>query len=926
MLQVHLFGTFAIEQDGNPVVLSSRAAQSLFAYLILTAGTQHRREKLAGIFWPDSSEEKARTYLRQQLWRIRKSLTTKTELNYLIADDITITFNTSIAYWLDVNELSKTIEGPAIKKLEEALSAYQGEFLPGFYEEWITEEREHLYSLFEQRMGKLLELLTIEKRWQEVLEWAERWITLGKGPESAYRYLMIAYDALGDRARVASTYERCVQALHAMDLDPSDETRALAFKRNSRMNIPIPLTSFIGREEELKEVADLLSKSRLVTLTGAGGAGKTRLAIQVVPEVLDLFPDGVWFLDLAPLDDPELVSNTLANLLGLRETGNSTSSFTDLLTNFFNFRTALIIIDNCEHLIESCALLASSLLVACQNLSILATSREALRISGEVTYRVPSLSIPDSDLQAGVDALAGYEAVRLFIERAAVASPGFKVDKDSIISVARICQRLDGIPLAIELAAARLTVLSAGQILKRLDDRFGLLRGSLRSSLPRQQTLRATIEWSYDLLSKKESLLFRRLAVFAGSWSLEAVETICSGDGIASEDILDLLDQLINKSLVITETSVVADMTGSSHRYRYLETIRQFANEKLAEAGEAGHLREKHLHYFVRKAEEVEPFLTGAKQTIFMDYLEMERDNLRRALDWSIAERQGNQALRLVGALGWLWIIHCHFQEGSQWFRRALELQDGVAKDTLAKAFGQAGSLAWIHEPSSESRALLRKSIELLRELDDRKELSNRLLSLGLVEISDRNFTAARSLFEETLTISRAIGYSSATVRALFNLADISGREGAAVTAERNLAESLAISRQLADDHLTSMVLLNTGNFAIDQQDYSKAREYFEEALNISLNLKNKRVTALALLGFADILCANSACSQSANLQGFAIRALRDLGVLTVESEMGNFSNTVDALKTKMGEESYQREYLLGSMLSAEKAVEIALR
>jgi DNA-binding SARP family transcriptional activator len=295
MLEVSLIGTFDIKCDGKPIKISSRVAQSLFAYLILSAGVSHRRENLAGMFWPDVSEEKARTYLRHELWRIRKSLSTKSSADYLIVDDINISFNSAADYWLDVNSLTKLNENASVEELINALSVVQGELLPGFYEDWITEEREHFQALLEQRIARLLEMLEKEQRWKEILEWAERRISLGRTPEAAYRALMLAYDALGDRAMVSATYERCVQALRHLDLEPSEQTRMLAFKRTSKLNIPIPLTSFIGREKELKEVAGLLSKNRLVTLTGSGGVGKTRLVIQAVDDILDFFPDGIWF-------------------------------------------------------------------------------------------------------------------------------------------------------------------------------------------------------------------------------------------------------------------------------------------------------------------------------------------------------------------------------------------------------------------------------------------------------------------------------------------------------------------------------------------------------------------------------------------------------------------------------------------------------
>src|SRR5215216_4246823 len=491
MLEVRLIGKFEIKCDGKPVIIASRLAQSLFAYLIINAGTSYRREKLAGMFWPDTTEEKSRAYLRHELWTIRKVLPSN---QFLLSDDFSVAFDSSADYWLDRDALEKLADAASADESMAALAVYQGELLPGFYEDWIILEREHLQSVYEQKMARLLEMLEKEKRWHEVLEWAERWISVGQGPEAAYRALMIAYVALGDLAKLASSYERCVQVLRALDLEPSEQTRALLFNRTSSLNIPIPLTSFIGREKELKEVADLFSKSRLVTLTGSGGVGKTRLAIQVVADVLDLFPDGVWFLDLAPLSDPVLLPNILAGVIGLRESGEI--SVTELLINYFRTRTALIIFDNCEHLIESCAQLVNLLLTSCQSLLVLATSREALRIPGEIPYRVPSLEIPKLNVDFAIDALASFESVRLFTERALIALPGFVIDFRNAYMVAKICQRLDGIPLAIELAAARTNMLTVEQISNRLDDRFKLLTHGLRTSLPRHQTLRATIEWS----------------------------------------------------------------------------------------------------------------------------------------------------------------------------------------------------------------------------------------------------------------------------------------------------------------------------------------------------------------------------------------------------------------------------------------------
>ena len=921
MLEVRLSGTFDIKYDGKPVTISSRAAQSLFAYLIVTAGTFHRREKLAGIFWPDATEEKARAYLRHEIWRIRNVIPSS---NLLLSNSFGITFNSSIDYWLDVQALEKLTEAASTDNLMAALANYERELLPGFYEEWIVIEREHLQSVYEHKMARLLELLESQKRWQDILDWAEQWILFGHTPETAYQALMSTYDALGDRAKVASTYERCVQALRVLDLEPSEQTRALAFRRTHPLNIPIPLTSFIGRERELKEVADLLSKSRLVTLTGSGGVGKTRLSIQVVADVLDMFPDGIWFLDLAPLSDPGLVPNTLASLLGLRESDATKLSVTDLLINYFRSRVALVIFDNCEHLIESCAQLVNSLLTSSQNLSILVTSREALRVAGEIPYRVPSLGVPKT--QTDMEVLASIESLRLFTERASAVSIGFTLTSQNASNVAQICRRLDGIPLALELAAARTNMLTVEQISKRLDDRFNFLTRGLRSALPRHQTLRAMIDWSYDLLSEQERVLFRRLAVFVGGWTLEAAEEVCSGDGIESDDVLDLLSQLVNKSLVLVETAQGETHypAGGSLRYRRLETIRQFAGEKLSKTAEAARLRDRHLAYFLKVAEEIEPYLMEAKQSEWMDYLDLELENIRLALEWSTSNQRGEEALRLFGSLGWFWYIRCHIGEGEGWLRRAMELRGKASKSAQAKALGSAGWLNYAKDDLSAAISFHRASLDLYRELDDQKGISTQLQFLGVVEFGRGNRVQARPLLEESLRISRKVNNKSAMPRVLMHLGIFLEMEGDYVAAWRYYEESLAICREIQEGHLTMVVLGTMGHIALAQKNTLQAREYYREALDICLKLKNKRTTSETLLNFAEMLCAEARYSESARLHGFAETLFNESESLT-ESHLAEIKRIAETPKMHLGEDSYRREFDIGKTLKLEQAVKIAL-
>jgi len=969
MLEVRLIGNFEIKCDSKPVVIPSRAAQSLFAYLILTAGTLHRREKLAGMFWPDTTEEKARAYLRHELWRIRKALSSKPNVDYLLSDDISVSFNSSAEYWLDVTTLTKVSESASAEDLIQALSVLQGEFLPGFYDAWFVLEREHLQGISEQKMARLLGLLENEKRWQELLEWAECWISLRQAPEPAYRALMVAYDALGDRAKVASTYERCVQALRELDLEPSEETRALAFKRTSKLNIPVPLTSFIGREQELKEVAELLSKSRLVTLTGSGGVGKTRLAIQVVADVMEMFPDGVWFLDLASLTDPILIPNTLMNLLGLRETGASNLSVPDLLINYFRTRTALIIFDNCEHLVKSCAELVTSLLNSSKDLYILVTSREALRVSGEIPYRVPSLEIPKLNVEATIDALANIDSVKLFVERAEVTSPGFAVGPHNAPIIAQICQRLGGIPLAIELAAGRAHILTVEQILKRMDDRFNLLTGGLRTALPRHQTLRATLDWSYDLLSDQERLLFRRLAVFIGGWTVEAAEEVCSGNGIESGHVLDLLAQLVDKSLVMVETAAreIRYSNGGSLRYRRLETIRKFAREKLFETAEVAPRQDRHLTYFLDLAEQADKEIHGPNQSEWMDRLEKEIDNFRFALAWCVSEQKTESALRLLGALSWTWGWRGHFSETCSWFDKIRALPEvSVYPGLYARILNYMGRENWLSGDFRQARSVLEESQAIWLKLGTNGErgLAEALECLGNVALfHEADIKAARSSFEQCFELYQRHGDQRGMTWAVLDLGSLAFVEGHYGRAEAQFMQGLAIFQELGDKFSVAYILTGLGELmrflgeyeragkfyeqnleifrelrgrftlawpflglawvSLHKGDYHKANDLFEESLKLSIEDSNKALIALCLTGLASVLGMTRKPEQATRLFGAVKVLLESIGR---PADRKDFDYYVAAVRAQLDETAFAEVWEEGRAMTLEQAVDYAFR
>ena len=408
--------------------------------------------------------------------------------------------------------------------------------------------------------------------------------------------------------------------------------------------MPLELSSFVGREKELAEVKRLLLEdARLLTLTGSGGCGKTRLALAVARELVEWFEDGVWLVELAPLADPPLVPQSVAFTLGVREQPGR--SLTEALSNHLRYKKMLLVLDNCEHLVEACAELAEALLHSCPELRVLATSREALGITGEVAWPVPSLSLPDLRRLPAVESLPQYESARLFVERIVAVKPAFALTDQNAVAVAQICYRLDGIPLAIELAAARAKVLSVEQIADRLDDCFRLLAAGGRTAMPRHKTLRATMDWSHELLSEEEQTLFRRLSVFAGGFSIDAVESVGEGAGIERDEVLGLLSHLVDKSLVLAQEQ------GGEARNRLLATVRQYGREKLALSGEEAEVGRRHARYFLELADGAEQALYGPDQIRWLARLETEHDNLRAALSWSIGEGEAELGVRLAGAL-----------------------------------------------------------------------------------------------------------------------------------------------------------------------------------------------------------------------------------------------------------------------------------
>jgi predicted ATPase len=474
--------------------------------------------------------------------------------------------------------------------------------------------------------------------------------------------------------------------------------------KSPRHNLPRQLTSFVGRADAITKIRQLLSERPLVTLIGPGGSGKTRLAAEVAAAVLRQYPDGVWWIELAPLAGAALIPRAIATALSVREQPGRSMS-TSIAAQLMPRRT-LLVLDNCEHLISAAAEIAEQLLRTCPRLSILATSREALAVQGEATFAVPPLTTPDPRRVGSAAAVNASEAVELFVRRALDASPTFALTETNAEVVASLCRRLDGLPLAIELAAARTRALPVEEIARRMDNRLQLLAGGIRTALPRHQTLRATLDWSHDLLTEPERVLFRRMAVFAGSAPLDAIESVWADGGT---EPADLLAQLVSKSLVAADQG----------RYRMLETVREYAREALIASGEAEAVRGRHRDYFLHLAEEADPELRGPHQGTWLARLEVEHDNLSAALEWSLADGDGEKLLRLASSLWRFWNVAGFWREGQEWLERALSFGPIAASPARAYAAFGAGVLAWYRHDYSRAEELLEESRRLAEAAGD---------------------------------------------------------------------------------------------------------------------------------------------------------------------------------------------------------------
>jgi predicted ATPase/class 3 adenylate cyclase len=708
----------------------------------------------------------------------------------------------------------------------------------------------------------------------------------------------------------------CAETIYLLENAIEVEPNPLIFSRAPSHNLPTPSTTFVGREKDREQATNFLHSSKMLTIVGTAGCGKTRLALQVAYDVLEDFVDGVWFVDLAPLSVPELVIPRVASTLGIDERGEG--SLSDRLVERLKDKHLLFVLDNCEHLKSACADLAKLLLGACPQLRLLATSREALGVTIETAWRLQPLSCPSSDQVNTEDICSRYEAIKLFTERATAAAPWFQLTDQNVNLVIHVCRRLDGIPLAIELAAACLRErnMSMAQLASGLDR---------EKPVPQQQTLRAAFDWSYDLLPDEELVLLRRLSIFRGGWTRESAEQICA-EGILQagemqrdihpDKVIDILTRLVDKSLVTSKRQ------GEETRYLLLESMKQYCYEKLTKSGEAGILTERHLDWYLHQVEKAELGQLIPDEEYWLNYCDVENDNFRAALEEAAEPRM---RLRLATALWHYWYVRGRLTEGRSWLDRALS-HKSIQPDALkAAALNGAGTIAITMGDFDAAFSYYKESLDIGHQLGDSDRVEISLSNLALVEYSRGNFEDARAAYETCLSRYREQKDIRRTILMLMNLAAITIEQEEYTVANSYLMEALALQDEGGNKRIYAHTLYNIAYVEIMQRNWQEALIKLCESMDLLWEIKDQRVIPSALSGFASIAVLRNQFKRATVLSGAAYRGRKDAGLALTDKELRAYESELNILKDNLDPDDFDAEYLHGYNMTLEHAVEYAL-
>lgn len=867
-LEINLLGGFHVNVGSQRLpdsVWRLSKSRNLLKLLALAPGHRLPRDRVLDLLWPDLAPDAAANNLYQALHVLRRALRSERGAVEVRSRQGLLMLQPDGPLTIDV----ETFEAAAAsaRRSDEpplyhaAIALYRGDLLPDDqYEDWAVERREMLRDTY---MGLLLDVARRHEARGELrgaMDALRRVVQKEPAHEQAHMEMVRLYASTGQRGRALRQYRHLQEVLAAdLDVEPDESSRklysAILAGRFAdaqpppddlpapRHNLPIALTSFIGRGPEVSRMKELVSTSRLVTLTGVGGTGKTRLALRVGWELLGAYPDGVWLVNLSFLTNPELVPKTVANALQIAEQPGC--DMIDAICDHLREHRTLLILDNCEHLRAACARLVTRLLTVCADLQIVATSRVRLGVPGEIVVVVEPLSIPGPGVRT-IDELAQFEAVQLFRERARFRQSRFSLTPSNWSDVARICRQLEGIPLAVELAAARVGMLSVAQIADHLTDAPGFLAGDDLNE--RHRTLRAALDWSYRLLDDDERRLFRRLSVFEGGWLLDGAKAIDeSGD---QAQTLDRLSNLVDKSLVSASGAA-----GDVVRYRLLEPVRQYAAELLG-AEEAVVAHQRHAELYAALSETAEEELRGPASRPWLDRLEAEHDNLRAALRWCIEQREIELGLRVAGAIWRFWFQRSHLKEGRSVMGQllALSLQCGsVSPAVQAKAFNAAGAMAFYQTDHDEATKNYEACLALRREIGDEDNIGKVLSNLGLVLKDRGEHERAGQLFEESLTIAKRSGNKRSMASTLGNLGILAQERGDYDRARVLQEESLALDREVGARAGVTTSLNNLGAIAVERGQYEQARSLLMESLSLARELGVTRSASVALINLGHV-------------------------------------------------------------------------
>jgi predicted ATPase/DNA-binding SARP family transcriptional activator/DNA-binding CsgD family transcriptional regulator len=989
-VRIKLLGGFSVSVGDRTVWKDAwrlRKAANLVKLLALAPGHRLHREQVMELLWSDLGRMAASNNLRQALYTARQVLKPDSPdgSRYLASQDESLMLCSEDSLWVDVEAFERAASIARGSReptaYEAALELYAGELLPtDRYEEWAEQHRRRLRETYLSLLLGLARLHEERADHESAAEALRRVISEEPIREEAHVSLMRLYALSGSKGEALAQYVQLEEILaKKLDTEPAASSRALMEEISAdraplwetpslgspskkqpdagKHNLPAARTSFVGREREIVESKRELAMTRLMTFTGMGGSGKTRLALEVARDLVGAYADGVWLVELAPLSEGKLVPQAVARTMRVREQPGR--PLIDTLTEALHKKAALLVLDNCEHLADSVAHLADKLLALCSHLQVLTTSREILEVEGEVVWRISSLSVPDTDHLPAAKELMRYDAVRLFVERTRLRLSAFEITPQNATAVAEVCTKLEGIPLAIELAAARMDVLTAEQIAQRLDRALGLLTGG-RAEVPRHRTLRATLDWSFELLSEPERKLFCRFSVFAGGWTLEAAEAVGAGDGIEEVAVVELFLMLVDKSLVVSEAEE------GGFRYGMLEPVRQYARERLEESGEAQATKRAHAEYFLALAEEAEPRLWESGDKAWFDRLKAEHDNIRAALAWTLEHEEAELALRLSGALRWFWRARGYYGEGRRWLERALSEEGRTSAAARAKALDGVGWLAseqhdidrvqaaaeeglklsevagiggvilanfknllgeaaWLQGDHERAAELFEEGLALHREASNTRGVAWSICSLANVSSDRGDYERSKELYEEAIALAREMGGALPLGDLLLALGWEYMLEGDHERATALNEEAAALYRERGSTGGLKYALDTLGWAALVREDRERARDLYEDNLVLCREIDDKLVASESMDGLACYAASGGEAQRAARLFG-AAQALREaVGYQQPPRERSLREPYLTVARSCSDEAAWKTAFAEGQAMSFEEAVEYAL-